>query len=108
MATFVFAYRMRTDYARRGDEALGTWMAWFDSLGASLSDPGNPVFEAAEVGNCGEGTQLGGYSFVTADDLEEAMTLAKGSPALEAGGGVEVGVVTELHPGTSGVRPARG
>jgi hypothetical protein len=104
MPAFVFTYRMPTDYALGGPETLAAWAAWFDSMGESLSDRGNPVFESAELGNCGEGTRLGGYTLVNAGNLESAVTLAKGSPALEAGGGVEVGVVTALNldPPSSG------
>jgi len=34
---------------------------------------------------------------VSADDLESAVTLAKGCPALRVGGGVEVGPVMEAE-----------
>jgi hypothetical protein len=97
MATFVFTYRMPTDYVPGGLDTMATWAAWFESIGKNLSDRGNPVFESTELGDCGAGTQLGGYSFVTAEDLESAVALAKGSPALDAGGGVEVGAVTVLN-----------
>jgi hypothetical protein len=97
MPTFVFTYRMPKDYVPGGPDTMDAWAAWFDSMGESLSDIGNPVFESTEFGNCGDGTRLGGYSFVTADDLESAIALGKGSPALDAGGGVEVGAVTVIH-----------
>ena len=97
MPTFVLSYRMSTDYVPGGPDTLAKWTAWFDGMGESLSDPGNPVFESSALGNVGEGTRLGGYSFVIADDLESAVALAKGSPAIEAGGGVEVGAVTVLN-----------
>jgi hypothetical protein len=97
MPAFVFTYRMPAGYVPGGPETMDAWAAWFDSMGESLSDRGNPVFESAELGNCGEGTRLGGYTFVNAENLESAVALAKGSPALEAGGGVEVGVVTVLN-----------
>jgi hypothetical protein len=97
MPTFVFTYRMPRDYVPGGPVTMSAWSSWFDSMGGSLSDRGNPVFESTELGSCGEGTRLGGYSFVTADDLESAVALAKGSPAIEAGGGVEVGAVTVIN-----------
>jgi hypothetical protein len=97
MPTFVFTYRMPTGYVPGGPDTMAAWEAWFDSMGQSLSDRGNPVFESSELGSCGEGTRLGCYSFVTADDLESAVALAKESPALRAGGGVEVGVITVLN-----------
>jgi hypothetical protein len=101
MPTFVFTYRMPVDYIPGSSETMAAWMAWLESLGESLSERGHPVFESAEVGNCGGQTRLGGYSFVTADDLESALATAKGSPALAAGGGVEVGVVTVLDGDTA-------
>jgi uncharacterized protein YndB with AHSA1/START domain len=97
MPTFVLTYRMPTDYVPGRPDTVAAWTAWFESMGDSITDIGNPVFESAELGNCGSGTRLGGYSFVTADDLESAVAVAKGSPAIDAGGGVEVGVVTVLH-----------
>jgi hypothetical protein len=97
MPTFVFSYRMPRDYVPDGADTVAAWAAWFDSMGARLVDRGNPVFDATELGNCQENTVLGGYSFVTAEDLESAVALAKGSPALDAGGGVEVGAITVLN-----------
>jgi len=97
MPTFVFTYRMPRDYVPGGSETVAAWTAWFDALGESLSDIGKPVVESTELGDCGAGTRLGGFSFVTADDLESAEALAKGSPALAVSGGVEVGAVTALR-----------
>jgi len=96
MAKFLFSYRMSKDYVPGRPDAVAAWSAWFQELGASLVDPGNPVFERAGLGDCGADTALGGYSMITADDLDSALALAKGCPALQAGGGVEVGVITEL------------
>jgi hypothetical protein len=98
MPMFVFTYRMPPGYVPGGPDTMAAWAAWFDSLGESLPDRGNPVFESAILGNCGPESRLGGYSFVTADDLESAVALAKGSPALGDGGGVEVGAITVLNP----------
>ena len=97
MPTFVFSYRMPKDYVPGGADTMAAWAAWFDSMGANLTDRGKPVFETTGLGNCGGDTALGGYSFVTAEDLESAVGLAKGSPALDAGGGVEVGAVMALN-----------
>ena len=104
MATFVFTYRMPAGYVPGGPGTMAAWAAWFDSVGESLSDRGSPVFESAKLGNCGAQTRLGGCTFVNAGDLESAVALAKGSPALEAGGGVEVGAITvlTLDPASSG------
>jgi hypothetical protein len=97
MPTFESAYRMLTGHVRGGPETLAAWTARFESMGESLADISKPVVESAELGDCGAGTRLGGYSFVTADDLGSAVAVAKGSPALDIGGGVKVGVVTEIN-----------
>ena len=97
MAKFVFTYRMPAGYVPGRPGTMAAWTAWFESMGESLAGIGNPVIESAELGNCGPGTRLGGYSFVTAGDLESAVAIAKRSPALDAGGVVELGMVTEIN-----------
>ena len=98
MPKYVFAYRtpeVRTS-SQPDPDAVAPWMEFRDALGEKLVDFGNPVFTSSSLGNCGAGTHLCGYSFVTADDLESAVALAKGAPVVSAGGGVEVGEITEL------------
>jgi hypothetical protein len=96
MATFLFSYRMPKAYVPGRPDAAAAWAAWFQEMGASVTDRGNPTFESVSLGNCGDSTKLGGYSLITAEDLDTALNLAKGCPALQAGAGVEVGVITEL------------
>jgi hypothetical protein len=97
MAKFLFSYRMPKAYVPGRPDAVAAWSAWFQGMGDSVTDRGNPVFESASLGRTGEDTALGGYSLITADDLEAALALAKGCPALAEGAGVEVGVITELN-----------
>lgn len=101
MATFLFSYRMPSDYPPGRAEAMAAWNAWFEGMGANVVDRGNPIFESATLGNCGADTSPGGYSLIVADDLDAALTLAKGCPALSDGAGVEVGVITRLNPSTA-------
>jgi hypothetical protein len=96
---FLFTYRTPTDYKPGNPDAITSWNEWFAGIGANLDDRGNPIFEASPVGNCGTWTKLGGYSLVTADDLETALSLTKGCPILADGGGVVVGVITEIYDG---------
>jgi hypothetical protein len=100
MTTFLLSYRMPKNYVPGRPEAMAAWSAWFEAIGGNLVDPGNPVFEASALGNCGADTALGGYSLVTAHDLEAAMALAQGCPALAEGAGLEVGKITVLNGGT--------
>jgi hypothetical protein len=101
MSRFLFSYRIPSDYAPGSGDVRAAWAAWFEQLGESVVDRGNPIFERSTIGNCGPDTALGGYSLVDADDLESAVALAKGCPGLVSDGGVEVGEITALNPAPS-------
>jgi hypothetical protein len=94
MPKFLFSYRVPQDY-RPGEETGKAWQAWFDELGGSLADLGHGVLGTRAMGTLDDGTRIGGYSVVTADDIDSAAALAKGCPALRLGGGVEIGAVLD-------------
>ena len=95
MPKFLFSYRVPKDY-QPGAETGKAWQAWFESLGSSRIDTGHGVLATQTLGNLDAGTRLGGYSVVTADDMEGAAALAGGCPALRLGGGVEIGAIPEF------------
>lgn len=95
MARFLFSYRVAKGY-RPGAESGKAWQAWFESLGSSRIDTGHAVIATRTLGNLDAETRLGGYSVVAAEDMEAAAALAAGCPALQLGGGVEVGTIPEL------------
>ena len=101
MASFVFSYRVPHDYKPGSPETVAAWRDFFSSLGAGLADTGHAAVQSAVLGNIGADTRLGGYSIVTADDLDAAMALAKGCPALGMGAGVEIGQLA-VPPAASG------
>jgi len=85
------------------------WMDWFKGLAAQdkLVDRGQPLEPETKVVQAGSKTVVdgpfaeakdivGGFSIVKAADHAEAAELAKGCPALERGGHVEVRPVMEL------------
>lgn len=98
MPTFVIINRPPADY-RPSAEAAQMWTRWFAEIGDNLVDRGNPVFTRDTVGAAGEGSILGGYTLVTADNLAEAVRLAENCPAVQQGGGAEVGELTMLNAG---------
>ena len=102
MRTFLFAYRMPKGYRPGSVDALAAWTEFFNGMGEAVIDRGDPVFESATVGSCGERTQLGGYSLIRAENLDEAVEFARRCPALAEGGGVDVGLVTETSRKTEG------
>ena len=96
MAEFIFTYRTPVEYTLGTPDGIAAWTAWFQGMGSQLRDLGKPVFNRATVGDSADGAPLGGYSLVTAQNLDEALTLAKGCPILAAGGGVEVGELADV------------
>ena len=93
MSAFVFAYRQSNGY-KPSNESYPAWKEWFDGMGDHLSDLGAPVVQRATIGNCApEATEFGGYSVIEADDLDSALTIAKGCPTMNRNGGVEVGLL---------------
>ncbi len=95
MANYVISYRVPADYQPNVDTPA-EWRAWFGRLGSALVDVGNAVTDYASLGSVGgHGSRLVGYSVISAEDLASALALADGCPALEVGGGVEIGPVME-------------
>ena len=95
MTNFVFTYRVPSDY-RPGADTAAEWQAWFGGMGSAVVDIGHGVTDYAPLGEVGgSGSRMFGYSVVSAEDIDSALALAKDCPALQVGGGVEVGPVME-------------
>jgi hypothetical protein len=103
MSTYLIVHRAPADYVGSA-KAATAWDAWFEDLGANLVDRGNAVFKRSTLGTSETDKPLGGYTLVTADDLDAAVALSNGCPLLQEGGGVEVG---ELRPVPGRHHPAR-
>jgi YCII-related domain len=95
MPTFVFAYRAAGNFDSTPESATA-WRTWFDGMGDGLVELGKPARGAATLGNCGPGTELGGYSIISAPDLNAALAVAKGCPQLNRNGGVEVAQLIDV------------
>ena len=91
MANYVISFRVPSDYKPTA-EAPDQWRAWFGGLGDALVDVGRAVTDYASAGEVGgSGSHFVAYSVVNADSLDDALAIAKTSPVMSAGGGVEVG-----------------
>ena len=93
MAEFLFVHHVPQDYTPGEPRNVAAWQAWFASMGANRADPGSAVIQTGSLGNLGEGTRIGGYLVLTADNLDAALAVAKGCPSLGLGGGIEVGLI---------------
>lgn len=87
---FVFVYRGGKPGAtpEEQDKIMAAWGRWFESLGESLVDGGNPfgppkTVTAGGVQDGADGQPASGYSIVNAADHAAAAELAKGCPMLE-------------------------
>jgi hypothetical protein len=103
MTQYLFTYRSVPGYDWFDDPTgLPDWQTFLEKIEPNMVDPGWPSFVPTTlIGETGPSTQVGGYSVVTADSLEEAVAMAKGVPTVTRGGGVEVAVLAELpheHP----------
>ena len=95
MPTYLLSFRSPREYTPTPD-TREAWNAFFTGISTHLEDIGNPIFSRQSVGDTGTGTVLGGYSLITADNLDEARRLAADCPLVMHGGGVEIGEVTAL------------
>ena len=104
MSKFVFGYHGggMADTPEEQEASMAAWGRWFGELGDALVDGGAPFGEKKTVGSGGSVTNGGGanpltgYSIVEADDLDAAVTIAKGSPILGDGGSVEVAEAIDM------------
>jgi hypothetical protein len=97
MSTFVFTYRTPKTFTPGDPDVIAAWTAWFQGMGTNLVDSGKPVGERRTLGNCPPETLQGGYSLVSADDIDRAVELAEGCPGLPDGFGVEVGELLDVR-----------
>ena len=93
MSKFIFTYRQPANYvpSQTDPNVVSPWTKFFEGIGSRIVEPGQPVFERAAFGEIGGSTKLAGYSIVEADSLDAGLALARECPAIEQGGGVEVG-----------------
>jgi hypothetical protein len=96
MAKFVYLYSggQMEQTPEAQEKSMQEWGAWFGSLGAAVTDMGNPFAASATVSiggvTDGGSSKLGGYSIVEAASLADATAKADGCPVLRSGGSVEV------------------
>jgi hypothetical protein len=76
-------------------EAMGAFMAWVQSTGDAMVDPGAPLGKSSTVNSNGEtaappSEPTAGYTIVQADDLAAAVGLVRSHPFITRGGSLRV------------------
>ena len=102
MPDFLFAYHGgKPPEAPEDMQAeMDRWKSWFDDIGASVVDPGNPVgmsrtVSADGVADDGGTNPVSGYTVVRADSIDAAIAMAKTCPILSIGT-IEVAEIHEV------------
>jgi hypothetical protein len=113
MSAFTYLIRGRRMNASPEEMQLTTmkWRKWLDELNAKgmIKDPGHPLdFKGKlisgkhRVVTDGPFTEakdlIGGYLLIEAQDLHEAVEIAKGCPIFEEGGALEVRPIQVMAP----------
>jgi hypothetical protein len=102
MKKFVFVYygkgvNPETVSPEDMKKTMDSWMTWFGSFKENMVDGGNPfAMDGKSVSSQGVETIAAdkwpatGYTIINANDMDEAVTIAKGCPAITEGGSVRV------------------
>lgn len=103
MPAYLLAFHGGRAAPETEDDNLTTdaWYEWMHTIADSLIDAGNPTRDSRTVMADGsvvdtEGERISGYSIIGANDLEEALAIAKTCPILAEGGTVEVSELVEF------------
>ena len=105
MPHFIFAYHggKRPENDAEIAAEMARWESWFDSIGGSVIDPGNPVglsktVSADGVVDHGGANPISGYTIIYAPDMDGAIEVARACPIMGSGT-IEV---AEIHAFPSG------
>src|SRR5579864_6467532 len=110
MSEYVFLYRggERPASAEDVQKIMQKWVNWFKDMSAKgqVVNRGEPLEAQGKIVKNGKTVTdapfaeakdvIGGFSLISAKDLNEAAEIAKGCPILERGGQVEVRPVMQL------------
>jgi hypothetical protein len=80
--------------AEAREQMMAAFGAWVGSVGDHMVDPGAPLGPSKTVSPEGVGdggpASIGGYSLISADDLDAAVVLVKNHPFVARGGSLQV------------------
>ena len=103
MPNYIIAYHggRKPDSPEEGARQMEKWKAWVGNLGEAAVNAGTPltntrIVSTSGVTDDGGPNAMSGFSMVKADDMDEALEMAKACPFLETGGTLEVAQVMEM------------
>jgi hypothetical protein len=98
MPTFLITYHGAMEMPpspEARDQMMSAFMAWAGTVGDKMVDPGSPLGPSKVVTSDGAtdgkaSGEVGGYTIITADSLDAAVTAVTGHPFLGRGGTLQV------------------
>ena len=98
MTNYVLIYTAGTvpESDEEMNAVMAAWGAWYEKMGASIVDGGNPFGHAKHVGQDGTGDgpvstpPAAGYTIISADSLDAAIDAVQDHPHISHGGQVSV------------------
>jgi hypothetical protein len=104
MANYLFIYHggKEPESQEAYDAVIKSWQQWFEGIGESIIDAGNPVGPNITVQSNGSQLDNGGtnpatgYGIFKASSQEEAAEIAKNCPILASGGSVEIAEIFDI------------
>jgi hypothetical protein len=98
MATYLITYHGAMEMpptAEARDQMMQAFMKWAASVGDGMVDPGSPlgpskVVTSASVNDGDAGGQIGGYTIIKADSIDDAVSVVRSHPFLSRGGTLQV------------------
>ncbi len=96
MPKFLLTFRGPQEYAELTGDSHAAWMKWFGEIQDSLVEMGDGVGPAVRVGDVDGDQRIGGYTVIQAADIDAAAEMARTSPPVAAGYGVEIGQLLEI------------
>jgi len=80
------------------EQAKAAFGNWVGGAGDAIVDPGAPVNMVAQVATEGatEPAQIGGYSIIQADSVEDAKAVLSSHPYVARGGTLQVNQILEV------------
>ena len=74
------AEQMAASDPAAAQEAMGLWMAWMEKAGPAIVDGGSPLGDPTVLPSGQGDRQVGGYSILQGESLEEINKLLDGHP----------------------------
>lgn len=106
MPTFLIGYHGQADMKQpasqeEGKAHMDNWMAWLGSLGDAVVNPGSPIGASKVVTSAGIAednlpNSMFGFTTVTADNIDAALSMAQSCPVIEQGGTLRVAELMEM------------